>query len=920
MTYRNALSSLLWIAIVAARPSVAVEDATLAVSGLRCEYLENPLGIDVAKPRLSWRLHSPARNRAQTAYQVLVASDRSRLAEGNGDLWDSGRVESCRTVHVEYEGKRLGNLRRAHWKVRVWDRDGSMTESDAACWETGLDQDAWTGRWITSPKDGSASHPLFRKAFHIEKPMDRARAVVACLGYFELHVNGRLVGDHVLDPVQSDYAKRLYYVTHDVTEYLHDGVNVVGLALGNGWYKSGVHGVTLSEPPVLVEIHITFRDGTTERIVTGADWKTARGWITAFGDFPHGEIHDARNRPDGWNDNGFDDAAWTNAAEADVPPLRISAQMIPPNRVVETLGPVSVRPLEDGAVLFDFGRNLTGRFRLRVREPKDAEFHLSYFASHFAQGDDLRENMNQHDRYVCRGDALDVFESRFNYRAFRYVKVLGLSKAPAAADASATLISTDTPRTSRFECSDPVLNRLYETVVHTHRCLTLGGIQVDCPHRERLGYGAEGQATLGEGLYNFDTGAFYAKWTRDFHDGQDADSGSIPYTAPFRIASGGGPAWPAAIITFPHEVHRFYGDRRVLEEHYEAMKRWTAFLETKTENGIFRRFQLREGPETPWEFLGDWAAPGKSGELWPGYWPTLRENRLFNACNYVQNLSALSRIARVLGKDADARAFENRSADIRADLQREFYDATTHRYSDGPKQQTALAYPLLVEAVPEVDRVAVMGNLLTDITQIQNGHLDTGVLGSRVLLDLLMQEDRSDLIHDMVAKRTFPGWGHMMENGASTLWEHWFPAYSHLCSSIHNSYLSIGDWFFRGLGGIRPDWSRPGFAHTIIRPAFECDLEYVHAEYDSVRGPIRSSWKKSERGIELTVAIPANTSAEVHVPASDPATVDISGNGPGRPADVRFRRTERGRAVFETGSGETTFRVSREEAGRDFQP
>ena len=823
----------------------------------------------------------------------------------------AGPFEVDEPLHIEYAGKPLGNLQRCFWKVRVWNRDGKSAASHVAWWETGLNKSDWTGDWITAPDDDSQAHPLFRKAFSTEKRVVRARAVVACLGYFELYVNGRRVGDHVLDPVQSDFSKRVYYVVHDVTEHVQPGDNVVGLALGNGWYKKGVHGVTLPGPAVLAELHLTFEDGSTGRIVTDTSWKSARSHITPFGGFPHGEHHDARLARPGWNGARFDDTEWKPAAIAKVPPLTLSAQLIPPNRVIETLAPTAVRRLKDGTYLLDFGKNLTGRFRLRMDESerKGSGVFFDYFASHFAEGDDLKENMNQHDRYTCRGDGSDVFESRFNYRAFRYVKVCGLSRMPEKEDASAMLICTDNRPTSTFECSDPILNQLHEAVVRTHRCLTLGGIQVDCPHRERLGYGAEGQASLKEGLYNFDMGAFYTKWTRDFRDGQDPETGSVAYTGPFRIRSGGGPAWPAAIISYPYETYRFCGDRRVLEENFDAMKRWIAFLESKTAGGIFRRFQLRKGADTPWEFLGDWAAPGKTGQTFPGYWPTLRENKLFNACNYAQNLQTASRIAAMFGQERGGGGLRRQSKDDSRRPPAEFYDSAKHRYTDGPKQQTYLAYPLLVGATPEADRSKVLQTLIDDITKKHDSHLDTGVLGSRVLLDLLIEHDRSDLIHAMAAKETFPGWGHMMARGASTLWEHWYPAYSPACSSIHNSYLAVGDWFFRGLAGIRPDWNRPGFKHIVIRPAFECDLDYVRAEYDSIRGPIRSRWERNGDEYRVTVSIPPGTTAEVHLPTTEVEAVrvaEIEGKVPG---DVRYRGVERGRAVFELGSGETVFGV-----------
>jgi alpha-L-rhamnosidase len=452
----------------------------------------------------------------------------------------------------------------------VWDAEGRASPwSDPARWTMGLLQARdWTGHWIAGPSlrdpDGQ-TFPVLRKQFNLDRAVRRATFYVASLGYHRIEVNGQRVGDHEFDPVQSDYRRRVYYVTHDVTSCLVTGENVIGVALGSGWHSKGLPGVTDQRPALRLELIVECQDGSQCRVVSDASWKADAGPVRLLGGLRHGggdfgiEVYDARREQPGWNQIGFDDSAWKPAVVLQQPPIACSAQMIAPNRVVSRLRTVAVSEPQPGRYLLDFGTNLTGRLRMKITGDSGREIGFVYYASHTGDPQMLNEDFKQADRYICRGGLDEEFASQFNWRAFRFVLVTGLERKPSPSDAVAELITTDLPRCGTFECSDPVLNRLHELVVHTFRCTTLGGIQVDCPHRERLGYGAEGQGGLPQAVYNFDAAAFYAKWARDFQDGQDPDSGLVYYTAPFRIHSGGGPAWSGACIVYPWNVYLFYG-------------------------------------------------------------------------------------------------------------------------------------------------------------------------------------------------------------------------------------------------------------------------------------------------------------------------------------------------------------------------
>ena len=879
--------------------------AGIVAGALRCEYLANPLGIDVARPRLSWVVQATdpnERGQNQTAYRILVATSEEKVSDGQGDLWDSGKVASDESIHVAYAGKSLTSGMRCYWRVTLWDKDGRVgRDSETAWWELGLAEKEWAAKWITGTcRDGSL--PYLRKAFSLAKPVYRARAYVTSLGYHKLYLNGRRIGDHVLDPAQSDFAKRVLYVTHDVTGQVVPGSNVMGVWLGKGWYWKGVHGVTTGKPAVLAELVVTHVDGTVEHIRTDGSWQTSPSPVTPFGEFPRGEIYDAGKEQIGWNALGFDDASWRAAEIVKAPDLTLSAQRVQPNRITETIRPASVMKSNPGEYVYDVGKNLTGWFRLNVFGKPGETIRLTYYAGHFGT-DKPRENMRQADRYIIGPSGKGTLRSQHNYRAFRYVKVGGLSYEPAVDDAEAYLIQTDTAPTSTFECSSDLLNRLHQAVTYTHRCLTLGGVQVDCPHRERLGYGAEGQASLLQALYNFDTGAFYTKWVRDFQDGQDPQTGCVYYTAPYRIGSGGGPAWSGACIVMPWHVYLYYGDRRILSDGYESMRRWIGFLESKSKDGLLEYYTLRK--PNIWEFLADWASPRRKTDTLPcsGHWPDRAENTFFNNCCYHMNLSLMTKIAAVLGRESDAARWSAKATALKEVINRKHFDIELGRYTSGEQQQTYLALPLLIDLVPAEHRKRVLQNLIDDIVVIRKGHLDTGVLGSCYLLKALTRAERSDLVYLMATQKTWPGWGYMMERGASTLWEHWIPG----DSSIHNSFLSIGTWLIEGVGGIRVDERSPGFKRFIIKPGVVGDLTFAKTTYDSIRGHIASVWRIEDGRFHLSVTVPANTTATVYVPADSLDAITVDGEQAGRARGVRFVRMEEGNAIFELTSGRHVF-------------
>ncbi len=569
------------IALLALAPpeNAASRQNGCSVGELTCEYLVNPLGIDTEKPRLSWVLNSGIRGQRQTAYRVVVASSSDLLQNDRGDLWDSGKVESAQSTFVVYAGKPQTSGTSCYWKVRVWDKDGQPTTWSApASWTMGLLHDSdWSGRFIgmgrpAAVKEGTPlPFPWLRKTIELKEKPRRAMVYINPLGYYELYVNGRKVDDHVLSPAVSDYSKRNLYLTHDVTSYLAVGKNCVALWLGRGWYVRGHPGVIHDGPLVRAQLEMELPAGSMEKVVTDATWKvhespiTPLGRGTAFGDYG-GEHYDARRELSGWNTAELNDADWPAATVFDPPKVTTAAQMVQPNRIVQTLRPVKVSESSPGVYLVDMGRNFTGWFELRIPAGVAASSGVRLEYAESPSSGPRLATYHQRDEVIPRDGTEQVFRSRFNYHAFSLVRITGLNRAPTLEDARGYLIHTAYTPAAEFTCSNELLNRIYQTTIWTYRCLTMGGYVVDCPHRERLGYGGDAGTSLETGMFNFATGALYGKWTADWRAAQDPKTGDLPYTAPnYQDQGGGGPMWSGFIVTLPWQLYLQYGDMRILK-------------------------------------------------------------------------------------------------------------------------------------------------------------------------------------------------------------------------------------------------------------------------------------------------------------------------------------------------------------------
>ncbi|MEI6074137.1 MAG: family 78 glycoside hydrolase catalytic domain [Verrucomicrobiota bacterium] len=909
---QNRLSGglVLCVLLVATSTGLAA-NGNLKVSDLRCEYLTNPLAIDAARPRLSWTLSSPMRGARQSAYQILVASSPQNLAAEKTDLWDSGKVSSDETIQTEYAGKPLASGADCFWKVRAWDSSDSPSAwSEPARWTLGLlKPEDWQASWIRADFTNSIS-PWLRKTFVLDSAPSHAVAYVNAIGYFELYVNGCKVGTDVLAPAVSDTRIHSLYVAYDISSYLQAGTNCIGLWCGRGW-------ATKAESPsqrVRFQCRIaTDASKDAVAILSDESWKVAPSPYTTLGSQSWGkfggERYDANLENTNWCVATFDDSKWANAKLAPVSPARADAQSCPLNRVGKVLPAMACTPLAEGRYEIDFGTDLSGQVRLKLHglKPKQ-QINIFYADRKYGtnemnkigpadmlvpgrSGNVRYQTFAQADEFVSAGRAEEEFRSKFNYHGFRYAIVEGLPNAPKLSDDEASLIESDLETVGSFECSNDLLNRIHQLTLWTIRCLNLGGYMVDCPHRERLGYG-DGQVSVESQAFNLWSPALYQKWVGDWRIAQRPDTGDIPHTAP-AWDGGGGPAWGGSLAALTWRMYELYGDRRILADNYEPMRRYVNFLESKCKDNVLRSYGGM------WDFIGDWVPPGRGMDT--ANWPAKPAAELFNNCYRVYLWEILEKSAAVLGKTDEVARCESTLAIMRPAIHQAFYDEAKGIYVID--EQTYQVMPLMTDVVPVEKREAVFAKLKDEILNQSQGHLDTGMLGTSFLIEYLRQTGHNDLLFTIISQPTYPGWGNMLAQGATTLWEQWNGYYSH----IHSCFASPGGWFYQSLAGIQSDPAAPGFKQIIIKPSLVGDLTWVKAHYDSSHGRIVSNWQRASGKLTMEVTIPANTTATVFVPAKNADAVTESGKVVSKFMRLKLIRFENGAAVYEIGSGSYQF-------------
>ncbi|MHC4797905.1 MAG: glycoside hydrolase family 78 protein [Planctomycetota bacterium] len=893
------LSCIRWAVMVLLTANVMVNASdSITVSRLRCEYLVNPLGVDVAEPRLSWVIESEGRGVRQEAYQILAAGSPDKLNNDIGDLWDTGKVESDKSVHVVYAGKSLPSGMRVYWKVRIWcNNRGASGYSRPAWWEMGLLKPGdFKGRWISAVhKQGGfpgrdEPAPYFRKLFTLSKPLKRARVYVCGLGYYELYLNGRKVGDHVLDPAFTRYDRRALYVTYDITDRLKEGGNVVGVILGNGWfnldkrasrrfYKARWRGW----PVLWLQIEVEYADGNIETLISDGTWKVSKSPVI-FNVMHNGETYDARLEKRGCFAAGYDDSGWDAAQVCQGPGGKLRSQMLPPIKVTETISPVKLTEPSGGVYVYDMGKQLAGWARLKVSGPAGTKIVLRYSERLNADGSLKRKEkkkLHQTDTYILKGEGTEILEPRFVYHGFRYVEVTGFPGKATLGNLEGRFVHTAFARTGRFECSNEILNKIHRNTLRAYAS-NYHSIPTDNPEREKGGWTGEAQIVAEQAMFNFDNAAGYTKWLNDFKDEQRPNGAlaAIIPTGGWGYNGWFGPGWDSAYVIIPWYLYQYYGDIRILESHYEGLKRCVDFQGTLAKGHIITIGN------------GDWAAVHKRTPV-----------EVMSTAYYYADTAMFAEIARRLGRKEDTERYARQAEAIKKAFNDRYYDPATGLYSSGT--QAALSAALFHRLVPADSKEWVLKNLVAAV-EGNDGHLDTGILGSKYLLHVLTEEGQAEMAYGVVSETTYPGWGYWISQGATSHWEHWDGQKGTLNQIM---FGDIDTWFFRGLAGINPDTNHPGFEHIIIRPNVVGDLSWVNGEFDSIRGRIASRWKVADGVFELSLEIPANSTATVYLPGSEASKVTEGRVRADRAEGVRFVGVDAGVMEFMIGSGRYAFEV-----------
>jgi len=872
-----------------------VANNNITVKELRCEYGFNPLWIDVVKPRLSWLMESGQRSKKQDAYQILVASTEKNLKQNKGDLWNSGKIASEQSIQIAYDGNNLNSGMRCYWKVRVWDESDRVSEwSEQAFWEMGLlNPDDWEAKWIGYD---CPSAPMFRREFTLNKAVSKARVYVCGLGYYELSINGARIGDHVLDPGQTDYEQRAFYVVYDVTENIIHGDNAIGVILGDGWYnqtavnesKYGWGDVVYGNPRLILQMHIIHTDGTETMVVSDDTWKGSSGPITSNNVYA-GESYDARLEQPGWDTPGFDDSHWEQVQLVEGPGGKLVSQKLPPIKRMQNIKPVNLTNPEPGVYVYDMGQNFAGWAKLKVRGERGTTIQLRFAETVHQDGmidptstGVLAIHVVQTDRYTCKGDALEIWEPCFTYHGFRYVEMTGFPGTPSLENLEGVVVHTAVEKAGYFECSDELLNRIHKTALWTE-ISNLHSVPTDCPAREKCGWLGDAHVSAEMSIYNLDMPLFWSKYIRDIETNRRNWGGIPEDIAPGRRQEPGHhPDWGSAFIQLPWYMYLYYGDISITSEHYEGMETFLSYVDS-----ISKDYIVYEG-------YGDWCPPpGKRTPV-----------ELTSTAYFYFDAKIMAEMVKILGKDFDAERFNRLAQNIKSAFNKHFYDVENKTYGS----QTADSFALYLELVPKGDKAAVAGSIVKDIIEKHNGHFATGITGSLHLYRALSRYGYDDVAYSILTRKSFPGFTDLFERGATTMWEGWVPRGKEGRMSLNHPMQGGFDaWFYYGVAGINPDPENPGFKHIILHPRLIGELTYAKGHYKSIHGLIISEWQINGDTFEWSVSTPVNTTATIYLPAEKSEAVTERGKPAAQADGVKFIKMEDGAAVYEIGSGNYKF-------------
>ena len=870
-------------------------DTSLRIIQEKCNGIENPAGTGRI-PDFSWILDSEERGQKQTAYQIIVASEKESAVKLNGDLWDSGKIISGQNAWISYEGKELQPATEYYWRIRVWDRNDVPSEwSPARLFITGLfDKDDWSGaKWIGYEEipdslllvpgvHGNGDDlgnvalkrtviPYFRKDLTLDKKVKKAIVFVTGLGHYEMYINGNKIGDRFLSPGWTDYRKTCLYNTFDVTENLTSGSNTIGTIVGNGFYNVNRERyrklvIAYGAPKMILKMEIRYDDGSSEIITSDESWKTSPSPVT-FSSIYGGEDYDARLEQEGWNKPGFTDSDWRSVILSREPSGELRPESDFPIKSIETIRNKKISHHNDSIYIYDFGQNASGIIRIKVRGEKGRQ--IRFLPGELLGEDSLVTQQATGSPYILtytlKGDHEEIWMPRFTYYGFRYLQAEGAVPAgtsrhgrPVIEDIEMLHTRNSSPEEGSFECSNELFSSIYDLINWAIKS-NFASVVTDCPHREKLGW-LEQTHLMGNSIrYIYDIHNLYNKVIDDMIEAQ-LDNGLVPDIAPEYVPFNAGfrdsPEWGSACVILPWYMYEWYGDINIVKRAYPMMKKYVAYLSEMADKNI-----LSHG-------LGDWfdLGPKTPGEA------QLTPKKVTATSIYFYDIVLLSRMAELTGEKEDAEYYSKLAREVRSAFNREFLNPDTKVYSTG--SQTAYSMPLYFGMADDSIRGEVVSNLVKSVNE-NNKALTAGDIGYRYLLRVLEAEGQSQLIFDMNSKRDVPGYGFQLSKGATALTESWAAL-----KYVSNNHLMLGhlmEWFYSGLGGIRQNEGSVAYENIIIAPEITGDITHAEASVNTINGKIISSWSIENNILTMKVRIPVSCKAKIEIPQADPSEITESG-------------------------------------------
>ncbi|MGN6439342.1 MAG: glycoside hydrolase family 78 protein [Agriterribacter sp.] len=861
------------------------------IANLRCEYLNNPLGIDAAHPRFSWEMVSAERGKSQKAYQLIVADSEEAIGRNEGNVWNSGKVTANESFHISYNGKPLASGKDYFWKLQIWDEQNNASGwSEAQHFSMGLlSKTDWKAKWIGAPTVQPVTaqdeniippSPLLRKEFAIKKQVKKAKLYATALGVYEMYLNGKKIGDRILAPEWTDYFTRVQYQTYDVTEMLTGNTNVIGAMLADGWYAGVLftHGKPQRgnygfDRRLLAQLEIEFTDGSKELVVTDESWKILLDGPMKEASIFDGELFDARYIPAKWMEPGLDTRRWDDVAVDNTVKITLNAQINEPIRIVKEIKPINVFRAPNGNYIFDMGQNMAGWVHIKLPYNPGKKIIMRHAEILMEDSTLYTQNLRtakQTDTYIPARETTIDYQPRFTYHGFRFVEVAGLTQPPTVENVTGKVVASASELVSDFSSSHNDINRLWKNIVWT-QLSNLHGIPEDCPQRdERCGWMGDAQIFCQTAIYNMDLGAFYSKWFKDIRDRQTPEGRYPNYAPQVGMTFYDAPGWTDAGIIIPWKAYLNYGDKRILEQHYQSMKQFIDHVYKENPNLIRVKAVGQD--------YGDWV---NGNTIKATGYPTDKGSvpkDLFSTAFFAYSTQILADASKVLGKKKEYAFYNNLAKKIKAVFVKEFID------KDGRvKGETQAGYALALEfnLMPENLR-ANAAKLMVDAIAEYDYRVSTGIQTITRMMNQLSQNNHTDIAYRLLESRRFPSWLYSVDQGATTIWERWDGyvkgrGFQRWQMNSFNQYAigSVGEWMHNTIIGINYDEAQPGYRHFILKPTPGGSLTWAKGSYKAITGKIEVSWKKEGSTLSVEVDIPANTTATLILPA----TKDITENG-----------------------------------------